>query len=45
MSIMRLSHAEIRVPDLELATAYYTEVLGLYDVCIGLYVEASTGTS
>ncbi|CAB4938048.1 MAG: catechol 2,3-dioxygenase [Actinobacteria bacterium] len=31
MSIMRLSHAEIRVPDLELATAYYTEVLGLYE--------------
>ena len=31
MSIMRLSHVEIRVPDLELATAYYTEVLGLYE--------------
>ena len=31
MSILRLSHVEIRVPDLELATAYYTEVLGLYE--------------
>ncbi len=27
--ILRLSHAEIRVPDLELAVAYYTEVVGL----------------
>lgn len=31
MSILRLSHVEIRVPDLELATAYYTEVLGLIE--------------
>ena len=27
--ILRLSHAEIRVPDLELAVAYYSEVVGL----------------
>lgn len=27
--ILRLSHAEIRVPDLELAVAYYAEVVGL----------------
>lgn len=31
MSILRLSHVEIRVPDLELATAYYTEVVGMYE--------------
>ena len=31
MGILRLSHAEIRVPDLELATAYYTEVVGMYE--------------
>jgi catechol 2,3-dioxygenase len=31
MSILRLSHVEIKVPDLELATAYYTEVLGLVE--------------
>ena len=31
MGILRLSHAEIKVPDLELATAYYTEVLGLIE--------------
>lgn len=29
--IMRLSHVEVRVPDLELATAYYTEVVGLVE--------------
>ena len=29
--IIRLQHVEIRVPDLELATAYYTEVLGLVE--------------
>lgn len=29
MGILRLGHVEVRVPDLELATAYYTEVLGL----------------
>lgn len=27
--ILRLSHAEVRVPDLELALAYYAEVVGL----------------
>jgi catechol 2,3-dioxygenase len=31
MGILRLSHVEVRVPDLELATAYYTEVLGLLE--------------
>jgi catechol 2,3-dioxygenase len=31
MGVLRLSHLEIRVPDLELATAYYTEVLGLLE--------------
>jgi catechol 2,3-dioxygenase len=31
MGILRLSHAEIRVPDLELAVAYYSEVLGLVE--------------
>ncbi len=31
MAILRLSHVEIKVPDLELATAYYTEVLGLVE--------------
>jgi catechol 2,3-dioxygenase len=31
MGILRLSHVEVRVPDLELATAYYTEVLGLIE--------------
>jgi catechol 2,3-dioxygenase len=31
MGILRLSHVEIRVPDLELSTAYYTEVLGLIE--------------
>ena len=31
MGILRLSHVEIRVPDLELATAYYVEVLGLVE--------------
>ena len=31
MGLLRLSHVEIRVPDLELATAYYCEVLGLYE--------------
>ena len=27
--ILRLSHADVRVPDLELALAYYSEVVGL----------------
>jgi catechol 2,3-dioxygenase len=31
VGILRLSHLEIRVPDLELATAYYTEVVGLIE--------------
>ena len=31
MGVLRLSHVEIRVPDLELATAYYTEVVGLIE--------------
>ena len=31
MGILRLSHVEIRVPDLELATAYYSEVVGLVE--------------
>ena len=31
MGMLRLSHVEIRVPDLELAVAYYTEVLGLFE--------------
>ncbi len=31
MGILRLSHVEIRVPDLELATAYYAEVVGLIE--------------
>jgi catechol 2,3-dioxygenase len=31
MSILRLSHVEIRTPDLELSTAYYTEVVGLLE--------------
>jgi catechol 2,3-dioxygenase len=30
--ILRLSHAEVRVPDLELAVAYYVEVVGLVKV-------------
>ena len=31
MGILRLSHVELRVPDLELATAYYSEVMGLIE--------------
>lgn len=31
MTILRLSHVEIRVPDLELATAYYSEVVGMIE--------------
>jgi catechol 2,3-dioxygenase len=30
--ILRLSHADVRVPDLELSIAYYTEVVGLVEV-------------
>ena len=32
MGILRLSHLELRVPDLELGLAYYTEVVGLIEV-------------
>lgn len=32
MGILRLGHVDIRVPDLDLATAYYTQVLGLQEV-------------
>lgn len=31
MGILRLSHVEVRQPDLELATAYYCEVVGLVE--------------
>ncbi len=31
MGVLRLSHAEVRVPDLELALAYYVEVVGLVE--------------
>lgn len=32
MGILRLGHVDVRVPDLDLATAYYTQVLGLLEV-------------
>jgi catechol 2,3-dioxygenase len=32
MGILRLAHVEVRVPDLELCTAYYSEVVGLIEV-------------
>ena len=32
MGILRLSHVDITVPDIDLATAYYTEVMGLSEV-------------
>ncbi len=32
MPIYRLGHIEVRVPDLDLCAAYYTEVLGLREV-------------
>jgi catechol 2,3-dioxygenase len=32
LGILRLSHLELRVPDLELGAAYYTEVLGLVQI-------------
>ena len=35
MGILRLSHLEVRVPDLELSTAYYTEVMGLLQTHAG----------
>ena len=31
MGILRLSHVHVRVPDLELAAAYYGEVVGLIE--------------
>ena len=34
MGILRLSHVEVRVPDLELSTAYYTEVVGLTESAV-----------
>ena len=30
MGVLRLAHVDVRTPDLELSTAYYTEVLGLH---------------
>jgi len=32
MGILRLSHVDVRVPDLDLAGAYYTEVIGMTEV-------------
>jgi catechol 2,3-dioxygenase len=32
MGILRLGHVEVRVPDLDLATAYYTSVIGMVEV-------------
>lgn len=32
MGILRLAHVDIKVPDLDLATAYYTEVIGMLEV-------------
>ena len=32
MGILRLAHVDVRTPDLDLATAYYTEVMGLQQV-------------
>ena len=47
--ILRLQHVQIRVPDLELCTAYYTEVLGLietaHDARTGSSSSAGTSTS
>ncbi|MBF4767776.1 catechol 2,3-dioxygenase [Nocardioides agariphilus] len=34
MGILRLSHVEVRCPDLELSTAYYTEVMGLIETAV-----------
>ena len=42
--ILRLQHVEVRVPDLELCTAYYTEVLGLIETA-ATSATASTGSS
>ena len=32
MGILRLAHIDVRTPDLDLATAYYTGVMGLQQV-------------
>jgi catechol 2,3-dioxygenase len=32
MGILRLGHVDVRVPDLDLATAYYTNVMGMVEV-------------
>ena len=32
MGILRLSHVDVKVPDLDLAGAYYTEVMGMLEV-------------
>ena len=32
MGILRLAHVDVRTPDLDLSTAYYTEVMGLQQV-------------
>ncbi|MDT7577678.1 MAG: catechol 2,3-dioxygenase, partial [Pseudonocardiales bacterium] len=32
MGILRLAHIDVRTPDLDLATAYYTDVMGLQKV-------------
>jgi len=32
MGVLRLAHVDITVPDLDLSTAYYTEVMGLLEV-------------
>ena len=32
MGILRLSHVDITVTDLDLAAAYYTEVMGMLEV-------------
>ena len=31
MGMQRLAHVDVTVTDLDLATAYYTEVVGLYE--------------
>ena len=32
MGVLRLSHVDVQVTDLDLATAYYTEVIGMLEV-------------
>ena len=43
--ILRLSHAEIRVPDIELGLAYYAEVVGLVEVAHRRALTSRDGTS